>query len=127
MIPLLFTLAKKKKKKYNGSNMTDRLKPPVRLNLGGKTLGAIVEGLEGLGWTTNTEALRGGGVDLGTMMFQGNTERAEFWHRPPVVVNGKKSVIHNAHRDTLIYVVDSLVRECPTGSTEVVSSAVVES
>ena len=92
--------------------MADRLRPPVRLNLRGRTLGGIVKGVEDLGWKTNKGALQ---VNGDPVMFFGNFEEAKFRHRPTGRGIG--------HIDILSYVRDEkLIRQCPDEGSEVISS-----
>jgi len=109
---LLFAFVKKKK--YNSLIiMTDRLKPPVEFNLGRKTLGDIVKGLEDLGWRTNKAALQ---VYGDPVMFFGNLEEAKFRHRPAGRGRG--------HVDKLSFTTtnNKLIRQCPDDGSEVLSS-----
>lgn len=91
--------------------MTDRLKPPVRLNLGGKTLSSIVSGLEALGWKTNTTTLK---VNGDPEMICGNETEAKFRH--PITTYGR------GHLDTLLYAGEKLIRQCPDVGSEVLST-----
>ena len=110
----------KKKKKYNGSIMTEVRKPPARLNLGGKTLGRIVKGLEDLGWTTNEDDLPA--IDRDIMMIGGNMRVSLFWHSSG---NGRFHQDSLLYRDSLYGAV--LVRQCPTSNEKVISSTIVQS
>lgn len=103
--------------------MIDRLKPPVRLNLEGRTLVQIVK--EGLGWTTGDGLA---GLDLDTMLIWSNGNQGEFWHQPPPVVDGHITTHYTPHRDLLYYDRGSLIRSCRTEgpSPSVVSSAVIK-
>jgi len=104
--------------------MADRLRPPVEINLGGKSLNRILYLLGEQGWKINQNALKS--VDLRTIMRHGDRQGAEFWHDPKATIVDGYVVIRKAHVDYLTYKGGLLLRDCSTDGKETVSSAVVQ-
>jgi len=102
--------------------MTEKKRPPVRINLGNKQIGQMLKELKGLGWVPSALALSLKAddpmyLDVSRATYSGDFTSGKFFH-----FIGEET--YASHADILKFRGKKLVRSCPVNKLTMVVASI---